>query len=318
MSVSIPYRKGLHEVGPGAFAYLQPDGGYGYSNAGLVVGGGSALLIDTLFDLPLAGEMLDTIGRAVPAARIEAVVNTHAHPDHTAGNELLPDAEIVASTATLAEMTQAASGANPIREILENWTEHGEAGEYLHEVMGRRFAAHRGREVLPGRGFDDELDLHIGATQVRLVRVGPAHTRGDVVAYLPAERVLFAGDIVFNRVHPIVIGAMVPGWLAACDRLLAWDIDVVVPGHGPVTDVGGLRAMAGYLRYFRDEARRRFDDGMDYATAAAGISLGEFDGWADQERIFMTVAAFYESLGARRQPMADVMTAAWRYRRARA
>jgi len=317
MSITTAYRKGLHEVAPGSFAYLQPDGGYGYSNAGLITDGDSSLLVDTLIDVPLTREMLLAMRAAVPAAAsIATVVNTHAHPDHTAGNELLPDAEIISSAATLAEMEQLENGVNPIRNIMENWTEHGEAGAYLHEVMGVRFEVHRGTQVMPSRVFDGQLTVRVGTKEVRLVRVGPAHTQGDVVVYVPADRVLFTGDIVFSRVHPLVAGGMADAWIAACDRLLGWDVDVLVPGHGPVTDASALRKLADYLRYLREESGRRFREGMDYATAAADISLGAFSGWADEERVFMTVAGFFQSFGAQREPMGDVMAAAWRYRQA--
>jgi len=245
MSLSSAYRKGVHEVAPGTFAYLQPDGGYGYSNAGLITDGREALLVDTLIDIPSAREMLEAMRAATPAAaRIGTVVNTHAHPDHTAGNELLPGTDIIASAATLAEMDALEAGANPIRQILENWSEHGEAGAYLHEVMGRRFEVHRGKQVMPNRAFDDELTVPVGAKEVRLVRVGPAHTRGDVVVYVPSDRVLFAGDVLFTRVHPLVAPGTAEAWIEACERLLEWNVDVIVPGHGPVSDAGALGVFA--------------------------------------------------------------------------
>src|SRR6476659_8222735 len=101
------YEKGLREVGDGLFAYLQPDGGWGWSNAGLVVDGESTLLIDTLFDLRLTEETLHTMRRAVPsAARIDTLVNTHANGDHCYGNQLVGDALIVASANTAEEMTE--------------------------------------------------------------------------------------------------------------------------------------------------------------------------------------------------------------------
>ena len=81
-------------------AYLQPDGSWGWSNAGLVVDGDASLLVDTLFDLRLTGEMLDAMRRATPAAAaIDVVVNTHANGDHCWGNQLVRDAEIVGSRA---------------------------------------------------------------------------------------------------------------------------------------------------------------------------------------------------------------------------
>src|SRR6202045_5513838 len=75
-----PFAKGLHDLGNGCFAYLQPDGSWGWSNAGLLVDSGQSLLVDTLFDLKLTREMLDTMRRAEPAAtaKIATLVNTHS------------------------------------------------------------------------------------------------------------------------------------------------------------------------------------------------------------------------------------------------
>ena len=84
------YTKGLHDLGRSCFAYLQPDGSWGWSNAGLIVDGDQTLLVDTLFDLPLTAEMLTTMRDAVPAARrIQKLINTHANGDHTFGNQLV-------------------------------------------------------------------------------------------------------------------------------------------------------------------------------------------------------------------------------------
>ena len=83
------YTKGLHDLGRGCYAWLLPDGTWGYSNAGLIVDGKDCLLVDTLFDLRLTREMLDAMRQAVPAAkRIDTLVNTHANGDHTFGNQL--------------------------------------------------------------------------------------------------------------------------------------------------------------------------------------------------------------------------------------
>ena len=101
------YTRGLHEVGDGLYAYLQPDGGWGWSNAGLVVDGDHTLLIDTLFDLHLTEEMLREMRAAVPAAQsIDTLINTHANGDHCFGNQLVGGARIVASRATAEQMPE--------------------------------------------------------------------------------------------------------------------------------------------------------------------------------------------------------------------
>ena len=94
------YTKGLHDLGNNTYAYLQPDGSWGWSNSGLIVDGDQSLLVDTLFDLKLTQEMLDTMRASVPASKtIGSLVNTHANADHTFGNQLVEGAEIIASTA---------------------------------------------------------------------------------------------------------------------------------------------------------------------------------------------------------------------------
>lgn len=94
-----PYTQGLNDLGNGGYAWLQPDGGWGWSNAGLVVDGDESLLVDTLFDKPLTKTMLDSMRAAEPAAAksIGQLVNTHSNGDHCNGNELVHGADIIMS-----------------------------------------------------------------------------------------------------------------------------------------------------------------------------------------------------------------------------
>src|SRR5688572_19610320 len=100
-----PYTHGLHGVGNGVYAYLQPDGGFGWSNAGLIADSGQSLLVDTLYDEKLTQQMLRIMRDAEQAVRrIGVVVNTHANGDHTYGNGVVPGARIMASQAAIEEM----------------------------------------------------------------------------------------------------------------------------------------------------------------------------------------------------------------------
>src|SRR5579859_4148165 len=104
------YNEGLHELGNSLYAYLQPDGGWGLSNAGLVCDGEQSLLVDTLFDGQLTERMLTAMRRATSAAtRIDTLVNTHANGDHCYGNQLVGGtggARIIASERTAGEMSE--------------------------------------------------------------------------------------------------------------------------------------------------------------------------------------------------------------------
>lgn len=310
------YTKGLHNVGNGCYAWLQPDGGWGLSNAGLIVDGDQNLLVDTLIDIPLTQEMLGEMARAVPAARtICRCVNTHSHPDHTSGNCLLHGTEIIASTAAAQEMQWMAKGDDPFSRIIKNWQDHGDAGAYLHDVMGSRFQTHLSTPNLPTRTFDTELELKVGDKLVRLFKIGPAHTAGDVVVYVPKDGILFTGDVLFHQVHPAISPGCFEAWIAACDTLLQWNIEVIVPGHGPIAEKSALVELKNYLIYFKTETRKRFDAGMSVEQAARDISLAAFAGWADEERIFMTVANLYKDFGAEAAPFMQLLGMAGRYRR---
>jgi glyoxylase-like metal-dependent hydrolase (beta-lactamase superfamily II) len=291
---SAPYTQGLHEIGDGLYAYLQPDGGWGWSNAGLVVDGDASLLVDTLFDLKLTAAMLDAMRAAVPAADdISTVVNTHANGDHCWGNQLVRGAEIVGSAACAAEMAElppallAALAASP---------PEGPAGDLVRSMFGA--FDFTGIEIVPPTTtFDGELTLSVGDTEVRLVEVGPAHTRGDVIVHVPAHGVVYTGDILFNGGHPIVWAGPVANWVAACERILALDAPTVVPGHGPLCGPEAVRAQRDYFTYLVDEVRPRADAGMDPLAAAQDIDLGPYSGLGEPERFVANVAAVYRDLG---------------------
>ena len=107
MMANWPFRQGVHDLGDGLYGYVQPDGTWGWSNAGLIVSGGSTLLIDTLMSVPLTRAMLAAFARQVKGgAAIDTVVNTHANPDHFFGNGLVADAQIIATQATAQEMAE--------------------------------------------------------------------------------------------------------------------------------------------------------------------------------------------------------------------
>jgi cyclase len=291
-----PSSRGLHEIGEGLYAYLQPDGGWGWSNAGLVVAGGSTLLVDTLFDLRLTQDMLDEIRRRVRDAQsIDVVVNTHANGDHTFGNQLVGGARIVASEAAAEEMHAAPPAA--LAALKANARELGALGEYVLDIFGPFHFD--GIELrAPDETFTGELALRVGDKDVQLIEVGPAHTRGDVLVHLPRDRVVFAGDILFHGSHPVVWAGPIGNWIAACDRILALDVDVVVPGHGRLADKHAVGEMRAYLQYVEDEARARFERGLSPLEAARELRHDAFATWGEPERLVVNVVAAYRELGA--------------------
>jgi cyclase len=308
MSASLgtwPYTRGLHDLGNGCFAWLLPNGSWGWSNAGLVTDGGEALLVDTLFDLKLTAEMLTAMHDAVPRTRIGTVVNTHANGDHCYGNSLVSDAEIIASKASAEQMAHDIQPAQ-FASLLRSASDMGALGRYFLQCFGA-FDFAGIEPALPSRTFSGALSLRVGSKRIELLEVGPAHTAGDVIVHVPDDRTVFTGDILFIDGTPIIWAGPVERWIDACTRILAMDVETVVPGHGPITDKRGVLAVKNYLEHVRTEARKRFDAGMSACDAARDISLGDFAGWLDAERIAVNVHTLYRHWSPTEQTP-DVMT----------
>ncbi|HWE08801.1 MAG TPA: MBL fold metallo-hydrolase [Solirubrobacteraceae bacterium] len=291
--MTIAYEKGLHELGDGLFAYLQPDGGWGWSNAGLICGEGTSLLVDTLYDLRLTREMLTAMEPVAERHPIDAAINTHANPDHCFGNELLPSAaEIYASAATAGEM------GNLSPEMLQTLKSAPGMPPALAELVEIAFGPFDFAGITvrpPSQTFEGQLDLRIGDRPVTFLELGPAHTAGDTIIHVPDADAVFTGDLLFANGTPIV-WASLSNWISACDRILALEASVLIPGHGPVSDSSGISDIRRYLRYVQDAARERFQAGMSAQDAADDIDISPFADWGEPERLAANVLAAYREL----------------------
>lgn len=289
---------GLHSLSNSSYAWLASKGSWGWSNAGLIVDGEESLLVDTLFDLALTEEMLRSMRDAEPLANnIDTLVNTHANGDHCHGNALVSGAEIIASTASIQEMNELPPEA--MAAIMGSAQDMGTVGEYFLHCFGQ-FQFDGILHTPPTRSFDGELDLQVGDKPVHLIEVGPAHTRGDVLVHSPADRVVFTGDILFIESTPIMWQGPVANWIKACQRIEAMDVDLIVPGHGPISDKNGVAKVRHYLQFVHDEARARYDAGMDAFDAARDIELSEYSAWSDPERIAVNVDSLYREFSGQK------------------
>ena len=179
------------------YAYVQLDGSWGLNNSGFLVGRDGVTVIDTCFTERRTRALIDTIESVTPRP-LRTLVNTHHHGDHTHGNYLMPAATIIGHDRCREEMIESGHIATNLFPGVD-W--------------GRLEVAP------PFVCFDDHLNLYVDDRKVELQFVGPAHTTNDVVAWLPQQRVLFAGDLVFNGGTPFVVMGSVAGSLAALERI---------------------------------------------------------------------------------------------------
>ncbi len=209
------------------------------SNAAFIVGPQGVVVIDALGSPALAQAMVDAIARITPK-KISHVIATHYHADHIYGLQVLKKlgAKIIA---------------------------HPAAREYLNsETATQRLAASRAdlfpwidentALVVPDEWIDKETRVNLSGIDLLIKPAGPAHTPEDLIVYMPAEKVLFSGDLVFRgRLPYIGPTANTSHWLASLNSMLDFNATYVVPGHGPIsenanTDITLLRDYLAYLR----------------------------------------------------------------------
>jgi glyoxylase-like metal-dependent hydrolase (beta-lactamase superfamily II) len=289
------YERGLIQVGPTTYAFLQPDGSWGWSNAGLVVGDAEAVLVDTFFDLPNTRELLSSI-RTATDRPIKTLVNTHHNGDHTFGNQLVEGATVVGHRNCRDQMLHAAPPAL-LAGLAAADDEAGAVGYLKHAFAPFDF---NGIELrAPTVTFEEKLSLHLGDSEIGLEYFGPCHTLGDIAVWVPSDRVLYAGDLAFIGSTPLVWEGSILNWIATVERLLDLGPQVIVPGHGPVTDADGLRSMEAYLRLVVSEGSKLKDAGLAPLDAAREIDLGPYATWKDSERLALNLMRLWLELDGR-------------------
>ncbi|WP_444718963.1 MBL fold metallo-hydrolase [Paucibacter soli] len=219
------------------------------SNAAFVVTPEGVLVVDALGSPALAQELVQEIRRITPAP-IKYVVLSHYHADHVYGLQALKaaGAQVIAQQdgQTYLHSDTAALRLKASREELFPWIDEK-------------------TELLPAdRWIKGPLTLRMGGLDFQLQPVGPAHTPEDLVVYVPQLKLLLAGDIVFRGRVPFVGQADSGRWIGALDKLLAFDTQVIVPGHGPVSstareDLQMTRDYLAYLRQTMGEAARNME-----------------------------------------------------------
>ena len=289
----------MEQVSDSCYAVLNERNRVCDANSGLInLGGG--VVIDTQSDLAHAREMIDLFGKVWPSMP-KRVINTHEDADHVWGNQLFEEAEIIAHRSVPERMKQVADPkemqklewgvGHLLSRMVLKATHPGvvAAGQQLREDYD-----FKGIElVLPTTLFDERYELDLEGTEVHLIYVGPCHQVGDTIVHLPKEGVVFAGDVVFRLCTPMGWIGSYEKWFRCLDLITELNPSVVVPGHGPVCGIEGVRELKEYLQYVRNESRECFDKGLTSLDAAKRIEFGPYGEWRAPARLFMNVERAY-------------------------
>jgi glyoxylase-like metal-dependent hydrolase (beta-lactamase superfamily II) len=189
------------------------------ANGGIVIGSDGVLVIDP-FQTPELGEMMISTVKSLTDKPIKYVLNTHYHSDHTGANSVFVKREIPVL------------GRSVIREYIQSGKNN------------------TGGITPPTVIINSQTDLWLGDRQVRIERVDGHSAGTDLVAYVPDAKVLFTGDMVFNKRIPYTADSDIRQWQGSLYRLIATYPDAkVVPGHGDVTNVTGLQSQQAYFSW---------------------------------------------------------------------
>ncbi len=269
------------------------------ANSGLInIDGG--VVVDTQSDLPHARKMIELFGK-VWKGMPDRVINTHEDADHVWGNQLFEDAEIIAHSSVPERMKKVAEPKESQKLL------HGVGGLLTRLALkvthpGLLAAGEQLRQdynfdgidlILPNKVFDNRLVLNLDGTEVHLIHVGPCHQVGDTIIHVPSENVLFAGDTLFCKCTPMGWTGSYKKWFDCLDLMTELKPDVIVPGHGPICGLDGVREMRSYLEFVRTEAKKTFESGLSALQASKKIDLGPYAGWRAPARLYMNVERAY-------------------------
>ncbi|WP_027928152.1 MBL fold metallo-hydrolase [Amycolatopsis benzoatilytica] len=279
-----PSAASVKPLADGAYGYVQPDGSWFINNCGIVDADGHAVLIDTCATETRTRALLSAVGDTV--GPVTTLVNTHHHSDHTNGNYLVGGATVIGHRKTretlLAEGIQRYEGVFPGND----W---GTLELRVPDVV-----------------FDDRLTVYAGQTRIDLIHPGTAaHTTNDVLAWLPEQRLLYAGDLVFNGGSPFALMGSVAGWRRALDVIRELDPAVILPGHGPVCGLETVDKVDSYLQFVQRAAENGKAAGRTPLEQAKATDLGEFAELTEQERLAGNLHRAYAELdgGAEGEPI---------------
>ena len=274
----------MEEVGLGIYAYVQLDGSWGLNNAGLIKGKDALTLIYTCFTESRNRAYLESV-RQVSSLPAKTLVNTHHHGDHIHGNYLVPGAAIVGHE--LCRQTVIDTGLQALHPLFPGV-------EWGNLELAPPFVT-----------FKDRLNIFSDDLKIELVFMGPAHTTNDIVAWLPEQKLLFSGDLIFNQGTPFVAMGSVSGSLEAVKWLRNLGAETIVPGHGSVCGPAVIDDIEAYLTFVQETARRAFDAGLTPLDAARETGLGRFSDWHDSERLAGNLHRAYSEL--RGEPLGTVL-----------
>ena len=271
------------ELETGVYARLHE----GLTNAGIIVGDDSVLVIDSLRVPSFARDLIQDV-KKITEKPIEFVIDTHSHWDHSWGNEEFPEATIIGHKNCYAEMIDIEWNEEWRKKVTSSndpWSEEG----------------HLVNITPPNMTFETSMQLYFGGRELDLKYFGRAHTSGDIYIHLPKEKIVFTGDVAQDGGVPYLGDCYPNDWPGTDNLLASLPIEQFMSGHGPIGDHDALVEAKDFIHALVDSTKNAIGDEQDSVQASKSVInelSRKYGEWRGFDRIGENLSSVYDKLKA--------------------
>ena len=269
------------ELETGVFARLHE----GLTNAGIIVGDDSVLIIDSLRVPSFARDLIKDV-KDITDKPIKFVIDTHSHWDHSWGNEEFPDATIIGHKNCYAEMVDVEWNEQWRKKVTSSNDPWSEEGNIVNITP-------------PNMTFETSMQLYFGGRELDLKYFGRAHTSGDIYIHLPNEKIVFTGDVAQDGGVPYLGDCYPVDWPETDNKLAALPIERFMSGHGPIGDHQALEGARDFIHNLVDSVKSAITDGQNATQASESVInqlAPQYGNWRSFDRIGENLTSVYEKL----------------------
>lgn len=293
----------LEKLKDGIYAAIAKEGGGSVGNAGFIDLGCQTIVFDT-FNTQQAAEDLNQFAKKITGQSVTWVINSHWHGDHIRGNQVFKDSHIISSHTTYEKMKEL----HPDR-ILKQKNDIPGLSQYIMSLKEQKTSTDDIQLtnqinflkeieaslptlelVLPYLTFNEEITFQGTKRTAKLITLGGGHSFCDAMLYLPEEKVIFMGDLLFVETHPSLFEESYPeNWIRVLNKITSLDIDIAIPGHGQVGKKSNITSLIEYLRDINEIAKE--------TTNVEEITMPfKYTSWSSPETYIQNVKLLRQSI----------------------
>jgi len=269
------------ELETGVYARLHE----GLTNAGIIIGDDSVLVIDSLRVPSFARDLIQDV-KTITDKPIGFVIDTHSHWDHSWGNEEFPEATIIGHKNCYAEMIDMEWNEEWRKKVVSSNDPWSEEGNLVNITP-------------PNMTFETSMQLYFGGRELDLKYFGRAHTSGDIYIHLPKEKIVFTGDVAQDGGVPYLGDCYPADWPETDNQLASLPIERFMSGHGPIGDHNALVEAKDFIHTLVDSVKHAIADGQDSFQASKYVineMSPKYGDWRSFDRIGENLPSVYDKL----------------------